>query len=170
MKASNSVEPARREIKLNDKDAARFWPKADKNGPTMPHMTTPCWVWTASKNGKGYGLFKISGRYYKAHRVAFLLSGSTFPEGKPNSLHRCDNPSCVNPDHLFAGDNSDNMQDRDEKGRVAHGESHCCAKLSDADCAFIRASPLSHKVIATQFSVSPNYIHTIRRGASRSRP
>lgn len=98
----------------------RFWEKVDKNGPVMPGMSTPCWVWTAAKIGP-YGAITIERRQYRAHRLSFELHGGTI--GDLHVLHRCDNPPCVNPEHLFLGTNEDNVQDRHTKGRDAKGDS-----------------------------------------------
>jgi hypothetical protein len=117
MKDSHFVDPARREIKINAKDLARFWAKVDKNGPTIPHMSGPCWTWLASKNADGYGKFRLSGQARIAHRVSFLIAGGVFTEAKPHCLHQCDNPACCNPAHLFTGSNQDNVADRESKGR-----------------------------------------------------
>jgi CENP-B N-terminal DNA-binding domain. len=101
----------------------RFWTKVDKNGPTMPGMQTPCWVWTAYTNRNGYGKFRLSGRIEQAHRLAWEIANGTIPEGM-DALHRCDNPPCVRDEHLFLGTNADNVADRDAKGRQARGDRH----------------------------------------------
>ena len=84
----------------------RFWKKVDKSGD--------CWEWTAAKNRSGYGRFGVNGINKLAHRV---VMGD--PEGKC-VLHHCDNPGCVNPDHLYIGDHADNAHDRSERGRGSH--------------------------------------------------
>lgn len=82
----------------------RFWARVDKSGC--------CWVWTGSCNNKGYGRF--DGEY--AHRFSWRLLSGPIPDGL-NVLHRCDNPPCVRPDHLFLGTVSDNARDMWAKGR-----------------------------------------------------
>ncbi len=96
----------------------RFWAKVNKNGPVpshMPHLGA-CWTWTGIKNSKGYGLFFLGHSHYTAaHRMSWeLIRG-----GKPDHLvcHRCDNPSCVRPSHLFSGTYRDNYNDMVAKGR-----------------------------------------------------
>lgn len=102
----------------------RFWPKVNKNGPTMPHMTTPCWVWTGAYL-RGYGEFKLAGRRHLAHRVAWEMANGPIPDGLW-VLHKCDNPPCVREDHLFLGTVMDNVADMDAKGRrvSARGDEH----------------------------------------------
>jgi hypothetical protein len=89
-----------------------------------------CWEWLAGKDKDGYGSFQYGGprgeqkfEKRRAHRVSFDLFCGGLPEGML-VCHRCDNPSCVNPDHLFLGSTKDNVRDRINKGRSAAGESH----------------------------------------------
>lgn len=112
---------------LTPQQQVNFWKKVDRNGPTMPHMDAPCWVWTACKNKLGYGQFGIgSGRVFLAHRVAFVLAGGSLDGERNNACHTCDNPACCRFSHLFAGSHSDNAQDKEIKGRGNHatGERH----------------------------------------------
>lgn len=75
-----------------------------------------CWEWQKSKNLKGYGCFSYKGQPMSAHRVAWLLFKGDIPKNQC-ILHKCDNPSCINPDHLWRGTQSENMQDMIKKGR-----------------------------------------------------
>ncbi len=94
----------------------RFWAKVDKNGPTMPHMQTPCWVWTASKKSTGYGqLILKDKRCMSAHRLSYMLEHGDIP-AEMHICHKCDNPSCVRVDHLYLGTPRDNGADRKERG------------------------------------------------------
>lgn len=94
----------------------RFWTKVDKSSPNG------CWEWTATKNNKGYGCFSarqiIPGRKTKAlaHRLSYAYFKGPIPPGQ-NILHSCDNPACVNPDHLRAGSQSENISESVAKGR-----------------------------------------------------
>lgn len=122
--------------------------KARKIGlPTMPtkdrllshvavNNATGCWEWIGCKRG-GYGRTTIGSRKdgtrktITAHRLSYLIFHGEIPE-KMEVCHRCDNPSCINPDHLFVGTRKDNVDDRERKGRniVKVGEEQPCAKLS----------------------------------------
>ena len=106
----------------------RFWAKVDKNGPTMPGMTTPCWVWTAGKDGYGYGVFRRNGKTERAHRLAYEAEHGLLGVGRC-ALHHCDNPACVRADHLYEGTKKNNAQDRERRGRSNHatGVRHGCA-------------------------------------------
>jgi hypothetical protein len=103
--------------------ALRFWSKVKKSND--------CWTWTAAKV-RGYGIIRIAGKDYRAHRVSWELSYGPIPAGM-FVCHRCDNPSCVRPDHLFLGTPMDNQVDARQKGRLkrARGERHGMSRLSD---------------------------------------
>lgn len=106
--------------------ATRFWPKVDKSaGPDG------CWLWRGARSSSGYGTFNLGGgRYTYAHR--FVMGD---PDG--HVCHRCDNPRCCNPAHLFVGTNSDNIADRVAKGRSYNGVRR--RALTDEQAADLRA-------------------------------
>lgn len=84
-----------------------------------------CWIWTGGKNRQGYGVFAINRKSTLAHRVSFSLHVGPISEGMM-VCHSCDNPSCVNPDHLWLGTAQDNTDDMFKKGRgkKAFGDTH----------------------------------------------
>ncbi len=95
----------------------RFFQKVSK--------TDNCWLWLANKDNDGYGRIKIKGKTLLAHRVSWNIHFGQIPE-EMNVLHRCDNPPCVNPLHLFLGTVLDNVRDRDSKGRNGYSRrTHC---------------------------------------------
>jgi hypothetical protein len=84
-----------------------------------------CWEWTGSKERKGYGRFKIKNKKFLAHRMSYQLANGTDP-GDLLVCHKCDFPSCVNPDHLFLGTASENQKDSVSKKRhVSSKKTHC---------------------------------------------
>lgn len=87
----------------------RFWDRVDKSGE--------CWLWFGKIEWDGYGRVKYKGKSYRAHRVAWELVNGEIEDGLL-VLHRCDNPLCCNPSHLFLGTQQDNMTDKKQKGRA----------------------------------------------------
>jgi len=80
-----------------------------------------CWDWSAKREKAGYGVIKVNGKQCRASRVSCQLAHGSPPDGKPFALHTCDNSPCINPDHLYWGDQPDNMRDRIERGRWRGG-------------------------------------------------
>jgi hypothetical protein len=119
--ASNEIGDTSRQIKFTEDQKRKFWEKVDKCGPTMPHMDSPCWMWLGSKIYSGHGQLRAIGRTVQAHRAMWtLVNGSIELNGEYRGAcvcHKCDNPPCVNPDHLFIGSHADNIQDMIKKGR-----------------------------------------------------
>ncbi len=134
----------------------RFWSKVDIKGDSE------CWEWKKYIDRPGYGKFWFEERWQQAHRIAFILSGGIISEEKPHVLHKCDNPKCVNPSHLYAGNQTDNMRDRSARGRwrggEQNGEKSHYAKLTNGDVLKIRhlcdTTSLSQDKIALMFGVS----------------
>lgn len=108
------------------------------------NVTSGCWEWTGSKRGE-YGRMIIGSRTdgtrrsASAHRVSYELAYGKIPDGM-EICHKCDNPCCVNPLHLFAGTRQDNIDDRERKGRnnPPKGEGHPQAKLTELDVIAMR--------------------------------
>ena len=143
----------------------RFWAKVNAVGDG-------CWEWQAALNN-GYGWFNVDGRIRNAHRVAALLSGKIDSlDSELHVLHKCDNPKCCNPDHLFVGTNADNVADRVKKGRsgvVRHiGQTNGMSKLTNAQVKEIRglyfASMFSQSQLARRYGVHQPHISRIVNG------
>lgn len=125
-----------------------------------------CWNWTAYKC-HGYGRMGFNGKIHMAHRMAFKIAYGPFDE-RLKVLHRCDNPSCVNPSHLFVGTQKDNVDDMTRKGRRASfgGERNSGRKLSADQVMRIRQDKRSGPVIAAEYGVTRAAINKIRRGVT----
>lgn len=136
--------------------AARFWAKV-----RFVFFGDACWEWQAYKNHNGYGEFSYGGRARLASRVAYELSKRKF-DPKLKVLHTCDNPACVNPQHLFLGTQQDNLKDMRDKGRDARGETQGMSKLTEADVIAIRASTGLHRDVAAQYGIHEDHIGRIK--------
>ena len=133
----------------------------------VPHKgEDKCWIWTGGLRTKGYGGFMVApGKNMPAHRFSLLAFGGGV---EPDQLacHRCDNPPCVNPKHLFAGTPLENSHDRDRKGRhvALVGEDHGQAKLDKGEVRAIRAlaaEGMKQRDIAALYSVTQTQVWRI---------
>lgn len=135
-------------------DVPRFWRNVHVRGARQ------CWNWCGTLRTKqGYGQLGMNRSYYLAHVIAFVLTRFDVAPGMC-VLHRCDNPSCVNPNHLFYGTKSDNNSDRSSKGRNGNhqGEANGRAKLTEQNVKDIRRAhqeqSLTYPEIANVYGVS----------------
>ncbi len=154
----------------------RFWSKVDIRGDN------DCWNWLAGKTKKGYGLFKAYKKTWQAHRFSYFLSRN-ITNTELYVLHSCDNPACVNPNHLRLGTHIDNMNDRmirerTPKGikngskthpeRVVKGEDSYRTNLKNEDVIKIKTllikDILSLVEIAKLFNTTPKVIGYIKSG------
>jgi len=137
-----------------------------------------CWIWNGGvfSKDKPYAKFYHRGKLVKASRYAYRLYKGRIPKGL-DVLHKCDNPLCVNPNHLFLGTQLDNMRDMIRKGRkrVVVGEAHPNAKLTDEDVAEIRrmykrTGPFQSNVgeVAKRFNIHVETARLIAIGKKRS--
>lgn len=136
---------------MNESDAERFSRKFAK-------ASNGCWIWTAAVCRAGYGHMRVAGVLVGAHRLAYEHWVSPIPAGHGYHgtcvCHRCDTPSCVNPDHLFLGTMKDNNVDKSKKkrGNAPRNERHGKVRTSDAVVAEIRESYHSGKENQMQLS------------------
>ena len=155
----------------------RFWRQVQK-GET-------CWLWTGKPDRKGYGVLSTSGErdgYLSAHRYSWLLHNGPIPDETPCVLHNCpsgDNPSCVNPSHLWLGTVADNNADMRRKGRegsgerhgsrthpetIRRGEAHAASKATEAMVREIRArcaAGETHAAVAVSVGLSRRHVSGI---------
>lgn len=118
---------------ITPESIVRFWSRVDRS-----RGAHSCWEWTGARRGDGYGHVSINGRDHGAHRVAFTIANGHWPIGVVR--HKCDNPRCVNPEHLEEGTQSQNVADCINRGRRKenHGSLNGRAKLTQDDVDAIR--------------------------------
>ena len=147
-------------VPINEKDIARFWSKVNIEGDD------DCWPWKSGLYWDGYGQFGIGKKKVRAHRVSYIINIGEIPESL-FVLHKCDNPSCVNPKHLWIGTQLDNMQDMKNKGRSTYGDT-ANSKLSEEEvlCILKMASDtdMTDKQIADIYGVDRITINDILTG------
>lgn len=139
---------------IMEKHQKRFLEKIDR-GPG-------CWAWRAGKTSLGYGQFRVDGRNLYAHRVAWAHFRGELPE-EAVVCHSCDNPACVNPDHLFLGTQADNLADMARKGRQGG------ARLDQEKADEIRrrhARGETQTALAAEFGVSQATVWRVVEGRS----
>jgi len=129
-----------------------------------------CWEWQGAINPQsGYGILWHGGRIHAAHRVSYEIHfGQQVNSGVV--CHKCDNPRCVNPNHLFLGTHADNVADKVSKNRQARGERHGMAKLSDSDVKTIRhlrKQGETLRSLSARFGVCETHICNIGTGKIR---
>jgi hypothetical protein len=176
-------------MKPNDERA--FWSKVDRRQPDE------CWPWRAGRFEYGYGHFKMNGKDWHSHRLAYELSSGEIPAGI-FVCHHCDNPPCCNPKHLFLGTPEDNVRDMIDKGRrrfgsfetsrrvingreswskpnsrMPHGERHYNARLTLEQVAELRAAYATGGVrqvdLAARYGVDQTHVSRIVRGTKWAR-
>jgi hypothetical protein len=120
-----------------------------------------CKEWQGSFHHTGYGSITVNKKQWLAHRLLWTIYNGEIPSGMC-ILHRCDNRSCVNPDHLFLGTRGDNNTDRAEKGRSCRGILHPLSKLTDKLALEVYQSSLSSRKAAKYYNISPTLVKNIR--------
>ena len=144
----------------------RFWEKVDKGAADA------CWEWNASRNADGYGqigTYREDGKHVmrKAHCISYELTHNVKLEQGQHILHSCDNPPCVNPNHLRIGTNAENIADKVAKGRQAKqkGIEHGNAKLTDEKVREIRkeyaAGGILQRELAEKYEISQRTVSAI---------
>jgi hypothetical protein len=133
---------------------------------SIPEPNTGCWLWELSSKEKGYGQIRVgslkddSRRLVLVHRaVCEAFHGLRADQ---YACHRCDNPACVNPDHIFAGTPKENTQDAVKKGRMKSPRH----RLSVEQVLAIRADKRIAREIAASHGISTEHVFRIRRGGS----
>ncbi len=146
-------------VLANTNARLRFWSRVQE--------TDQCWIYIGTQDQYGYGMFGVGTRtMFRAHRIAWILRNvRPIPIGM-KVCHRCDNPPCVNPDHLFLGTDRDNAVDCASKGRWGkartRGVTHGMSKLDDQKVRLIRQDDRPRTRIAADYGVTESAIRLIQ--------
>lgn len=124
---------------------------------------TGCWEWTGYSHRSGHGSIRVDGKAVPVYRYVYEFYRGKIPDGM-FACHKCDNPSCVNPEHIFIGTPRENSQDAARKGRMERGNKRWCSKLTEQDIRSIRADGRAQRVIAGDYGVDQALIQRIRVG------
>ncbi len=148
---------------MDAKTISRFMSKVAVN------EDSGCWEWTGARDKDGYGWFRANKKMVRSHRGAFEIFKGLIKYGN-YVCHKCDNPSCVNPYHLFQGTNTDNMKDMSAKGRgkKQNGESNSSSKLTEKTVLLLRDfmernGRGSANFLARWIGVSRRHLNKIKR-------
>ncbi len=147
--------------------AERFWSRVDRTADG-------CWTWTGNVDKEGYGRFtdeRVKKSPIRAHRYAWMLDHGAMPPTGLLICHRCDNPPCVRPDHLFVGTTQTNIADKLAKGRARGNTTGLLGdlrrRLNEAQVQEIRQAPGSNASIGRQFGISREHVRRIKNGTRR---
>lgn len=125
------------------------------------NKTDGCWDWIGGKRKDGYGIVIINYGHHRAHRVSYLAHKGSLAPGLV-VCHSCDRPACINPDHLFAGTQRDNLHDMKTKQRHARGDTCGRRKLDSDQVRQIRADTRLQREIAATYGVDQSLISLIK--------
>ncbi len=148
--------------------SARFFAMVDKRGPVIVPALGHCWEWTGYRDKKGYGHVGYGRKKTtRAHRLSWFIASGKWPT--PNCLHKCDNPPCIRPSHLFEGDNADNTRDMVAKGRArpCRLEKNGRARLTIQKVREIRAElrrGVQQSVLASRFGIERSTMNHLAMG------
>lgn len=130
---------------------------------SMPEPNSGCWIWLGHLSGckMQYGKISVNRRSIGAHRASYAAHNGEIPDGHC-VRHICDNPACVNPDHLVLGTNQDNVDDRNRRGRQCQGTRHPQSRLTTEQVHYIRGSKRSNYDLGREFGVMDTTIRSVK--------
>lgn len=156
LKAEKSAA-AMKEMRLNQSGSLR-----DRFFSRFVKLENGCWQWRSHTDKDGYGILPGDRQNIRAHRFSYEIHTGSIPEGML-VCHHCDNPGCVNPDHLFVGTQKDNAQDAIAKNRHYVGEKNGRSKLTKENVKEILDSSMNGQQLANKFGVTRSTINNVRK-------
>jgi hypothetical protein len=153
---------------------ASEWPRGNWQQPPEQRLrdrtdkSGECWIWRGGTGRGGYGKITVAGRTQATHRLAWEIEHGPIPDGM-NVLHRCDNPPCVRPEHLFLGTIAENNAYRARKGRSSSGDKHHNRRRSPLygkgdEIRWAAKLGMTHERIAAHYGVSRSAISLVLEG------
>lgn len=146
-----------KEMRLNQSGSLR-----DRFFSRFVKLENGCWQWRSHTDKDGYGILPGDRQNIRAHRFSYEIHTGSIPEGML-VCHHCDNPGCVNPDHLFVGTQKDNAQDAIAKNRHYVGEKNGRSKLTKENVKEILDSSMNGQQLANKFGVTRSTINNVRK-------
>jgi len=146
--------------KLSEKQLCNFWKRVYKSQQTC------CWNWTGGRNGSGRAIIKLYGIQMLAPRVSYALHNEVDP-GQWDALHTCDNPGCINPDHIFLGTPQDNMKDCIEKDRFVASCGNTKIKPGSKEESILLDASIPPTVAAKMLDIHRKTVWQRRREAGK---
>jgi hypothetical protein len=128
----------------------------------VPEPMSGCWLWVNAGFGYGYSMFSHRGYIERSHRASWRIHKGQIPDGLM-VCHKCDNPACVNPDHLFLGTNKDNLGDMVRKGRSRRGSRQWKASITEEQAIAIFVDQRPRIKIAEEYGTSIDVVHRIKQ-------
>lgn len=159
--------------RFDERFLRRFWVKCDRRDDD----TDACWIWVGGRDARGYGQIGFCDTVLRAHRVSYEIVNGPIPGGM-HVCHSCDNPSCVNPHHLWLGTASDNIRDMVRKGRHLPENKHLISRgpwkpirpahkrLTREEVRAIVHAPGPHHRIAARFGISRGHVAKLKNDPS----
>lgn len=139
----------------------------------IPEPNSGCWLWLGATNSHGYGVIKLGGKNFGAHRLVYEFLCEPIDDDDAVLRHSCDIRCCVNPKHLIVGTQQENIQDAVDRNRTANGQRNGNAKILDEDVPIIRdlyANGMTQQTIADIYEVDRSTIGYIVRNKIRANP
>ena len=146
-------------IVLSDAERLRFDRKIEK--------TESCWLWTGGSSDFGHGRFRVGGKLQSTHRIAYTLAYGKIPKAKL-VLHKCHNPRCVNPEHLYAGTYADNQKDALEAGRSKVPVHLWLDEARVLEIKALVSSGLSFREVGRRTGVNHSTVSSIVKGKTKA--